>query len=232
MEVRMSHESRYTLVRLHDGGETTGECGVSIREYGVYDILHTRPLETTAAFAETQWLTADDVIWKVFFYFHLYSFTAVPSYTSQVYISEISRRCRKKDREKTVCNANILKLLLETNASHILLYRLRADRQQTFHNMMTCRYMTYHSNHMTYTMLYNNIHILIYSINILTDVIQTFIIVSFGLTGVMLTHNSYYSNTHIHFGVPWSRKISGVLVGTTRSPKYVLLGDHSTLSLY
>lgn len=143
MEVRMSHESRYTLVRLHDGGDTTGERGVSIRVYGVYDILHTRSLETTAAFAETQWLTADDVIWKVFFYFYPHSFTAVPSYTFQVYISEISRRCRKKDRGKIVCNAKILKLLLDMNASHILLYRLQADRQQTFQNTMTCRYKTY-----------------------------------------------------------------------------------------
>jgi len=50
----MSHESRYTLVRLHDDGETKGECGVSIRVYGVYDILHTRPLETTSVFAGTQ----------------------------------------------------------------------------------------------------------------------------------------------------------------------------------
>jgi len=68
----MSHESRYTLVRLHDGGETTGEYRVSIRIYGVYDILHTRPLETTAVSAETQWLTADDVIWKVFLFLSLF----------------------------------------------------------------------------------------------------------------------------------------------------------------
>jgi len=85
MEVRMSHESRYTLVRLHDGGETTGECRVSLRVYGVYDILHTRPLETTVAFAETQWLTADDVIWKVFFFLFLFFYCRILVHFSSVH---------------------------------------------------------------------------------------------------------------------------------------------------
>lgn len=77
--------------------------------------------------------------------FYFYSFTAVPSYTSQVYISEISRRCRKKDGEKVGCNVKILKLLLETNASHIdilLCTVFKPIGSKHFYNTMTRRYMT------------------------------------------------------------------------------------------
>jgi len=144
MEVRMSHESRYILVRLHDGGETTGECGVSIRVYGVYDILHTRPLlETTSVFAETQWLTADDVIWKVFIFILLLLFPRTLLKCTSVKFQEGSeKRIEKKPAVMQKFLNYSLKRMRLISISYYIPSSSRSAAANIFCNTMTCRYKT------------------------------------------------------------------------------------------
>jgi len=145
-----------------------------------------------------------------------------------VYISEISRRCRKKDREKTVCNAKILKLLLETNAPDIPYYTVFKPIGSKHLTMRWRIQIIWH------TILYYYIHILI--INILTDFTQSFIIKSFGFTDVMLPHYNACAYTFWGTrGIGVSRGISGVLKSGPSGPQDMSCwggGGHKPLSLH
>lgn len=159
-----------------DGCETTGECGVSIYAYMVcmIYITHMSSGNDRAVFAETQWLTADDVIWKVFFYFYfyLYSFTAPFPRTYSWSVHQWNfKKVPKQDGEKTVCNAKIRKLLLETNTSQILLYTVFKYNIDGKH--FTIRWHAIISWRVQIMLYY--IHVLIYCINIHIDFTRTFI---------------------------------------------------------
>lgn len=161
MEVRMSHESRYTLVvRLHDGGDTTGERGVSIRVYGVYDILHTRSLETTAAFAEIQWLTADDVIWKVFFFFILFLLLQFHRALFKCISVKFQEGAEKRIEEKSSVMQKFLNYSLTWMRLISYYTAFKPIGSKHFTTWWRAVIRRTYSNHMTYSILYN-IHILI-----------------------------------------------------------------------